>query len=72
MNTKHALEPRYSIGHVYKTRGKSPRICSIVDIHRTFNAAGELVKLRYVATHTFMGQLIVDADVCETTVAMGS
>jgi hypothetical protein len=35
-------------------------------------ATGEIVKLRYVAEHVFCGQLVVDGDVPETTIAMGS
>lgn len=65
-------EPKFPIGQQYKTRGKAPRLCTVVDIHKTYNAAGELVKLRYVATHDFAGQVIADRDVCETTIAMGA
>lgn len=63
--------PRFAIGDQYKTRGKHQRICTIVDILRTYNAADELVRIRYVATHNFMGQEIMDSDVCDATVAMG-
>lgn len=66
-----ALTARYSIGQQYKTRGKHPVVCTIVDIHRTYNNAGELVKLRYVSTHEFMGQTLTDYEVVDATVARG-
>jgi len=53
------------------TRGKAPKFCTVVDILRTYNSADDLVKVRYVATHEFMGQIIRDCDVLETTIAMG-
>lgn len=61
----------YAIGTQYKTRGKQPRLCTVVDILRTYNSANELVKTRYVAQHEFMGQVVTDRDVCATTIAMG-
>lgn len=66
-----AKEPRYSVGTVYKTRGKHPRTCTVVDIWRTLNAAGEIVRIRYVATHEFMGQTLTDCDVVEMSISMG-
>lgn len=62
---------RFQIGQQFKTRGKAPRLCTIIDVLRTFNSAGDLVSLRYVATHEFMGQTVTDGDVCDATVAMG-
>ena len=61
----------YPIGTKYKTRGKAPRLCEVVDILKTYNSKGELVKTRYVATHSFMGQTVTDYDVIKTTIAMG-
>lgn len=63
-------QPKFDVGTRFKTRGKKPRHCTIVDIYRTYNVAGELVRLEYVATHTFAGQSISER-VSETTVAMG-
>lgn len=63
------IEQRYPIGTKFYSRSKDPRVCTVVDVLRTYNAAGELVKLRYVATHQFMGQTITDSDVCDTTIA---
>ena len=64
-------QPRFVVGTQFMTRGKAPRLCTVVDIWRTYNTAGELVKLRYVATHELMGQTLTDYDVVETTIAMG-
>lgn len=61
----------YAIGTKFMTRGKAPRECTIVDIHTTTNSAGEVVKVRHVATHAFLGQTITDYDVCDVTIARG-
>jgi hypothetical protein len=64
-------EHKFNIGQQYCTRGKASRLCTIVDILKTYNSAGELVQIRYVSTHQFMGQAVTDSNVCETAVAMG-
>ncbi len=64
-------QPKYPIGTKFKTRQKNPRLCEVIDILRTYNQANELVSIRYVAVHTFMGQKVTDRDVVETTIAMG-
>lgn len=61
----------YPIGTQFYTRGKHPRLCTVVDIHTTFNSQGELVKTRYVATHLFLGQVVRDSDVPQASIAMG-
>lgn len=61
----------YAIGTQFMTRGKAPKLCTVVDILRTYNNSHELVKIRYVATHPFMGQAVTDYDVPATTIAMG-
>lgn len=61
----------YQIGTMFKTRGKAPRLCTVVDILKTYNSKGELFKTRYVATHEFCGQIVTDYDVVPTTIAMG-
>jgi hypothetical protein len=64
-------EPRFSIGTKFKTRGKVPRICTVTDILKTYNSAGELVQIRYVSTHEFFGQIVTNHDVTDTAIAMG-
>lgn len=61
----------YAIGTKFKSKGKSPRLCTITDILKTYNSKGELVKTRYVATHNFMGQVVTDYDLPASTIAMG-
>ena len=50
---------------------KNPKLCTVVDVLKTYNKAGELVKTRYVSEHEFLGQTVVDRDVCETTILRG-
>lgn len=64
-------EAKYPIGTTFATRGKHPKLCTVTDILKTYNSRGELVKIRYVATHLFAGQVVTDSDVVETTIAMG-
>ena len=62
---------RFAIGTMFETRHKRPKLCTVVDILTTYNNAGELVSIRYVATHEVLGQTVIDRDVVETTIAMG-
>lgn len=62
-------QPRFNIGTTYLSTGKRKDVCTVTDILKTYNSAGELVSLRYVATHQFMGQAVADSDVVETTIA---
>lgn len=68
---KEAVNMEYPIGTKYQTRGKVKRICTVVDILKTYNAAGELVKVRYVSEHEFCGQMVRDYDVVAVTIARG-
>jgi hypothetical protein len=61
----------YNIGTQYLSAGKHPRLCTVTDILKTYNAAGELVRVRYQSTHELVGQLVTDHDVCATTIARG-
>lgn len=61
----------YPIGTKYLGGGKRKDECTVVDILKTYNNAGESVRVRYVATHQFMGQAITDYDVCAVTIARG-
>ena len=51
-------EDVFGPGTTFKTMGKNPNLCTVVDIHYTYNLQGELVKKRYIATHQFMGQTV--------------
>ena len=61
----------YPIGTKYMRRGKCPKECTVVDVHKTYNAAGELVRTRYVAEHKFCDQTVTDYDVVAATIARG-
>lgn len=61
----------FEIGTKFMTRGKAPKLCTVTDILKTYNSANELVKVRYIATHEFCGQVVTDSDVVNATVAMG-
>ena len=63
--------PIFLPGTTFKTRGRNPRLCTVIDVLVTYNLAGERVKSRYVATHELAGQAVTDYDVVETTIAMG-
>lgn len=65
------MDVKYQIGTQFKTRGKHSRLCTVTDILKTYNAAGNLVQIRYVATHEFLGQTVTDRDVVQTTIDMG-
>lgn len=64
--------PRYTIGQQYLfLQSKHPNLCTITEILTTTNSKGEVVKIRYTATHEFAGQVVTDHDVNEVTIAMG-
>lgn len=44
----------------------------MIDVLRTYNSAGELTQIRYVAEHELTGCKVIDRDVLETTIRMGS
>ena len=58
------------IGTQYMTRGKSPRLCTVVDKHITYAMDGSVYKERYVSTHEFLGQVMYSYDVVRTTIVM--
>jgi hypothetical protein len=64
-------ETQFAIGTKFKTRGKNPKECTVVDVYKTYNSKNELVHIRYVATHIFLGQLVISYDIPHTTIKMG-
>ena len=61
------------IGKQYKARvphSKHKKLCTVIDVHTTYNKDGEKVKTRYVSEHDFLGQKIIDRDVALTTILM--
>jgi hypothetical protein len=70
MNT--VTEPRFSVGTQFLSSGRHPRLCTVIDVLRTYSSTDTLVKVRYVAYHPGpLGQLVMDYDVCDTTIAKG-
>lgn len=61
----------FPIGTRFKTRGKEPKVCTVTDILETYNSKKELVRICYVATHEFLGQLVTDSNVPKSTIAIG-
>lgn len=59
------FEPKYPIGTKFKLKKK---LHEVIDIHKTYNAVGELVKLRYVTKHDFLGQPVINREIVETTI----
>lgn len=61
----------FPIGTTFQPVGRKVGVCTVVDIWKTYNSAGELVKTRYVATHQLGGQTVTDCDVVGVTIARG-
>jgi hypothetical protein len=63
---------KYPQGTKFIRRGdKNKRVLTVIDYHTTRNISGDIVKQRYVAGHEFMGQTIIEIDICETTISRG-
>lgn len=60
----------YDIGTKFRPVGKDYE-CTVTDILTTKNIAGETVKIRYVATHKFLGKMVNDYDVVHATISQG-
>lgn len=50
---------------------KNKSVWTVKDIWITKNLKGDIVKTRYVASHTFLGQEVFDYDVLGTTIKRG-
>lgn len=71
INNKLNAPLEYPIGTKFKSPGKHSRICTVVDILKTYNSKGELIQIRYVAEHEFLGQKVTDRDVLAVRIARG-
>ena len=71
-NTTEQL-PRFAPGTQYIPQGmrKNPGLHTVTDVFTTRNLAGALVSIRYVSTHTFLGQALTGYDVADATIARG-
>lgn len=62
----------YPNGTTFIKRGRKNKAnWTVTDRLETFNRAGELVKVRYVATSNVLGQTITDNDLVAVTIARG-
>lgn len=59
------------IGTQWQARGKRKDLCTVIDILKTYNNAGELVKTEYKSTHDLCGQKVSHID-CSVTITMGA
>lgn len=61
---------KYPVGTKYTRRvaRNVTRDYTVVDYHITRNMSGEVVKERYVTSHEFMGQALIDYDVTQTEI----
>ena len=71
--TKVMLKENIKVGTQFIRRGtKRKDVETVIDIYKTYNLAGELVKTRYVATHDLLGQTVTDRDIVAPTIQMGT
>jgi len=61
----------HAIGTQYMPHGKHATVCTVTDIHTTYNSKGEQVRIRYETSHQFCGQPVTERDVCDATIARG-
>ena len=60
-----------SIGTKFKTAGKHPRLCEVVEIHTTRDSCGGLVKVEYVARHEIAGTPVIEHGIPAATIIRG-
>lgn len=60
------LSAGIKIGTQYTDR--KGQVNTVTDIYQTFNSVGELVQVRYVSSHDFLGQVVFNRDVLATTI----
>jgi len=58
---------KYQIGTKFIPRGLDS-IHEVIDYHITSNSRGEIIKERYVTSHSFMGQEIIKSDIPQATI----
>lgn len=58
---------KYQIGTKFIPRGLDS-IHKVIDYHITSNSRGEIIKERYVTSHSFMGQEIIKSDIPQATI----
>lgn len=59
------------IGTKFIKNSKHKDVYTVIDKHTTTNSKGEIVKTVYVAETNFMGQIVIDYKVPQSTVIRG-
>ena len=68
----HEKVPQHAIGTKFiRNMSKRKDIETVVDILTTTNLSGDVVKIRYICSHDFLGQQVLDYDVNAVTIARG-
>lgn len=63
---------KFKIGQRFIPVGrKDSSVWTVTDLLTTRNSEGKIMSIRYVATHEFLGKMVSDYDVLETTIARG-
>ena len=62
--------PKFPVGTQYQPIGKL-HVRTIIDYLVTRSMDGEIYRVRYMSTHTRLGQRLIDDGVLETTIARG-
>ena len=64
--TKFITAAEIVVGLKYQANNKRKDICTVIDIYKTYNIAGELVATRYICEYEFLGQRIKSEEVAVT------
>lgn len=69
--SEHAKPEHFPIGTQFKPIGKGGKVSTIIDVHFTYNLAGEWIQTSYVSEHDFLGRKSTESDISPVTVARG-
>lgn len=62
-------KPQFAIGYKFINK-RTKEEEEVVDIYTTTNSKNQIISIRYVCSHKFMGQDVINSDVCESTIAL--
>lgn len=62
---------RFPVGLKFTPLGRYPQENTITDQYTTTNSKGEVVGIKYAATHLFCGQTVTSHDVADAAIARG-
>ena len=61
-------KPRYDISTQYISQGKHKDLCTVVGFSTAYNSNNEVVNIKYISTHKYLGQTVYNYDVLESTI----